>query len=137
MAAVTPVGRCNELSAGSSALDDPEYGIPWILGVVGDPLPGKAEFLQAAALLAAASTGSCCPCRLQDGVWTALVSCPLDTWEEVFGEPQRVTEYLDASTHRSLQTWQHECSDGLVTCIGHLLERPQGRWVVLTRACFF
>ena len=34
------------------------------------------------------------------------------------------------------ETWEHECCDGKISCVGHLFDRVQGGpWVIVARAC--
>ena len=62
------------------------------------------------------------------------VSCSRDDWVKVFGEPECVEEIAVPSTKPVQCRWKHSCSDGSVTCIGHLFEQSPGvRWVVVMR----
>jgi hypothetical protein len=62
------------------------------------------------------------------------VSCSRDTWVEVFGEPECVEEIAVPSAKHVLHLWKHRCSDGSVTCMGHLFEQSPGiHWVVVMR----
>ena len=62
------------------------------------------------------------------------VSCSHAEWLKVFGEPECVEEIAIPSTTCALHLWKHFCSDGPVTCIGHLFERSPGvRQVVVMR----
>ncbi len=65
----------------------------------------------------------------------AYVSCPLETWTEVFGNPKGIEEYGGRPKSRlPLNVWQHSCADGPIMCIGHLFERSPGvPWVVTFR----
>ncbi len=66
----------------------------------------------------------------------AFLSCRLRTWRMVFGKPGNILDHRDAATNIPLQTWEHECRDGKITCVGHLFERvPGGPWVILARLC--
>jgi len=63
--------------------------------------------------------------------------CRYDRWVEAFGEPEAVSPEFDSAVGAAIRTWQHQCVDGPVTCIGHLFEHPAGvRWVVVARVCF-
>ena len=65
------------------------------------------------------------------------VSCSHDHWREVFGAPDCVEEIPVPSTTHCLHRWKHSCSDGSVTCVGHLFEQSPGvPWVVVTRVAF-
>lgn len=62
------------------------------------------------------------------------VSCPRDHWVEIFGEPECVEEIPVPASQYVLYRWRHFCSDGSVTCIGHLFEQSAGGlWVVVMR----
>jgi len=63
--------------------------------------------------------------------------CRYDQWVQAFGEPEVVSPGLDSAVGATVRTWQHQCVDGPVTCIGHLFEHPSGvRWVIVARVCF-
>ena len=60
------------------------------------------------------------------------VSCSRDDWVEVFGEPEGVEEIIVSSSEYVFYRWKHSCSDGWITCIGHLFDRSPGlSWVVV------
>lgn len=62
------------------------------------------------------------------------VSCSQETWNKVFGPPVDAEDYQDPQSNQPLHLWKHFCSDGPVTCIGHLFQQTSGvRWVVLMR----
>ena len=62
------------------------------------------------------------------------LSCSQDDWTKVFGEPECVEEVRVRRPGEAVHLWKHFCSDGHVTCTGHLFEQARGsRWVVLTR----
>ena len=64
------------------------------------------------------------------------LSCPHDTWAQVFGQMRGAEPRDTAAGNPGVQVWEHHCSDGAVTCIGHLFERSPGvRWVVVVRVC--
>jgi len=64
------------------------------------------------------------------------LSCPQDMWVQVFGEMRGAETHDSAADNSGVQVWEHRCSDGAVTCIGHLFERsPGARWVVVVRVC--
>ena len=65
------------------------------------------------------------------------VSCSRDTWVAVFGDPDCIEEVVVPSTNYLLHLWKHFCTDGVVTCIGHLFEQSPGvHWVVVMRVTF-
>jgi hypothetical protein len=65
------------------------------------------------------------------------VSCSRDDWVNIFGEPECIEEITVPSTKHVLNRWKHFCSDGSVTCIGHLFERSPGiHWIVVMRVIF-
>jgi hypothetical protein len=97
----------------------------------------RADFMHAVEVLSV--IGPSCDCRAElpwDGRPT-LVVCRYETWERIFGEPEQVQIAAVGPMHRPFHVWRHVCSDGPVQCVGHLLERPQGACVVLTRICLF
>ncbi len=75
-----------------------------------------------------------------DEVQAVALSCPQDAWVGAFGEPERITEYCETVTARSLracQCWEHQCVDGMAKCIGRLFERlPDGSRLILLRVSF-
>ena len=98
--------------------------------------PGsRGDFLQALQQLGAEPK----VCRLQDGhntrkMMQVHVSCSHDDWVKVFGKTECVEEIPIAASKRVLYRWKHLCSDGSVTCIGHLFEQSPGvSWVVMMR----
>ncbi len=100
----------------------------------------RADFLDALWLLAAelANLGSTSmpPSDETCRVWRVFVSCPFTTWQQTFGDPQAVTHYEHDSIRYPVAVWQHQCSDGLVKCVGHILQEPrQQRRIVVARVC--
>ncbi len=66
------------------------------------------------------------------------VSCSRETWTTVFGEPDCIEAIGDSMAKDSLYLWKHFCTDGPITCIGHLFERwPGESWVVVVRVSLF
>lgn len=66
--------------------------------------------------------------------YVACLSCEWETWIEILGEPQDVSDHYDLLTHFPFQAWQQPVGDGVVMCVGHLFERAPGRrWVTLAR----
>ncbi|MGO8745152.1 MAG: hypothetical protein ACLQNE_04105 [Thermoguttaceae bacterium] len=62
------------------------------------------------------------------------VSCSYKSWVRVFGELEDVEAAGTTPTRTSLYVWKHRCTDGVVTCVGHLLERSPGvKWMVIVR----
>jgi hypothetical protein len=62
------------------------------------------------------------------------VSCSRAHWTEVFGEPECTEEVGSPAAKDSLYLWKHFCTDGPITCIGHLFVRwPGVSWVVVVR----
>jgi hypothetical protein len=102
--------------------------------VAHDP-DSRGDFLQALQLLGAEPNISRLQrCRSTCRIMRVHVSCSRDNWIEIFGEPECVEEIVVPSTKHVLNLWKHSCSDGLVTCIGHLFEQSPGvRWIVVTR----
>jgi len=63
--------------------------------------------------------------------------CRYDQWVQAFGEPEGVSPAFNSTVGATVHTWQHQCVDGPVTCIGHLFEAPSGvRWVIVARVGF-
>lgn len=63
--------------------------------------------------------------------------CRYHQWVQAFGELEAVSPEFDSAARATVHTWQHQCVDGLVTCIGHLFEHPAGvRWVIVARVYF-
>ena len=100
----------------------------------------KADFIQALRILGARvrkafflyqhGSAECHEIRV------AVLSCRRRTWTMVFGTPANIMDRRDAMTNMPLQTWEHQCRDGKITCVGHLFDRvPDGPWVILARAC--
>ena len=108
-------------------------GIPWF-HVADDP-GSRGDCLRALQQLGAGPEIH----RLLDSrngrpVRRVHVSCSREKWTEIFGEPECVEEIVVPSTRRVLHRWKHLCSDGSVTCIGHLFEHSPGvQWVVVMR----
>jgi hypothetical protein len=100
--------------------------------------PGsRRDFLQALQLLdGGLSVGQIQAKRSLFEVLPVHLSCPHETWATVFGEMQGVDAPHSAADNPNIQIWEHRCTDGPVTCIGHLFERSPGvGWVVLVRVC--
>jgi hypothetical protein len=96
--------------------------------------PGsRADFLQALQQLGAEPELH----RLQSSrnarrMMRVHVSCSYENWIKVFGEPECVEEIV-VSKHVQYR-WKHFCTDGAITCVGHLFEQSPGvSWVVVMR----
>jgi hypothetical protein len=100
------------------------------------PRGSRADFAHAVEVLAAISPG-CFWRPVSERLMATLVTCPYETWERIFGQPDEVTVCGDESADSPVYTWTHVLSDGPVRCVGHLVERESDRWVVLTRVCLF
>ena len=106
-----------------------------VLGIQGfhathDP-GSRGDFLQALHQLGAEPKIHRLPTRLAMHVH---VSCSQEHWTEIFGEPECVEEVVVPWGKHALHRWKHFCSDGPITCIGHLFERSPGVcWVVVVR----
>lgn len=60
------------------------------------------------------------------------VSSSRGDWEEVFGEIECIEEGRVAEPKNLPYRWKHFCTDGPVTCHGHLFEQQSGApWVVV------
>ena len=102
-----------------------------VLGIQGFHVahdPGsRGDFLQALQQLGAEPK----ICRLQDRrnscrMVRVHVSCFRGDWVKVFGEPENVEEIPVPVSENALYRWKHFCSDGSVTCVGHLFEQSPG-----------
>ncbi len=98
--------------------------------------PGsRADFLQALQQLGAGPALH----RLQRSDSTRKmtrlhVSCSRADWVKVFGEPECVEEISVPVSKYVQYRWKHFCSDGSITCVGHLFEQSPGvSWVVAMR----
>lgn len=101
--------------------------------------PGsRGDFFQALQLLGAG------PAVRHLGGITRLMArvhatCSREQWVQIFGEPECVEEHSlpPPSSRHALHLWKHFCSDGPVTCLGHLFVQSTGMpWVVVMRvAC--
>lgn len=98
--------------------------------------PGsRADFIQALQQLGAEpKIGRLQNSRNSRRMVQVHVSCSRDNWTEIFGEPECVEEITVPTSKYVLYRWKHFCSDGSVTCIGHLFEQSPGIcWVVVMR----
>jgi hypothetical protein len=96
------------------------------------PAGSKLDFLRALEIL-----GTRVP-WMDTGIAVHAVwlHCPRYTWEQVFGRLERLTDRRRSADWLPLHTWEHRCTDGSVTCIGHVLEGPFGEaWITLVRIC--
>jgi hypothetical protein len=98
--------------------------------------PGsRGDFLQALQQLGAEPR----VCRLQSSrntrkMMPVHLSCSREHWADIFGEPECIEEIPVPKSKYVLYRWKHFCSDGSVTCIGHLFEKSLGvDWVVVMR----
>jgi hypothetical protein len=108
-------------------------GVPWFHV---PHVPGsRSDFLQALQQLGAGPEIH----RLRDSrrrrpTRRVHISCSEDNWTEIFGQPQCIEETVGSAPKPGLHRWTHWCSDGSVTCIGHLFEHSPGvPWVVVMR----
>jgi hypothetical protein len=122
---------CSSYAARASELTRTEPTLPITA-------PGsRRDFLQALQLLdSGSSVGQVQIKRSRFEVLPVHLSCSHETWARVFGEMQDVDAPQSPADHPSVQIWEHQCTDGPVTCIGHVFERSPGLgWVVLVRVC--
>ncbi len=102
-------------------------------GVRFSHVPGsRGDFLQALQLLGAEPAIR----RLhhRQARWTVPVhvSCAHEVWTDVFGPPAVIEDCGSVPARHLFQRWKHFCSNGPITCTGHLFERkPGNRWVVV------
>jgi len=110
-----------------------------VLGVQGFHVahdPGsRGDFLQALQLLGAEpKIHGLQSSRNTRRMMRVHVTCSRDDWTEIFGEPECIEEISIPTSKHVLYRWKHFCSDGSVTCIGHLFEQSPGvSWVVVMR----
>ena len=98
--------------------------------------PGtRGDFLQALHLLGAkAGTGARPALGGTRLILPVHISCSRENWIEVFGEPDYIEDVSASASKNSLYLWKHYCSDGPITCNGHLFDRRPGMpWVVAVR----
>jgi hypothetical protein len=71
-------------------------------------------------------------------VLAAFVVCSYDTWKQTFGEPRDIQECRGVVSCPPVDVWEQACSEGVVHCVGHILDDPHnGQMVILTRVCLF
>ena len=104
------------------------------------PPGSKADFIQALRILGAGLPNASFLYEYgypgSREIQRVFLSCPLGTWRRVFGKPESVIDHCENLANMPLQTWEHECLDGTIICIGHLFERVPGEpWVILARVC--
>ena len=95
-------------------------------------------FLQALRLIGA--TGGVTYCHTLVGqpgteeVHSGFLSCPRKVWVQAFGELENVVHREDPGTRSPPDAWCYECTDGPVTCVGHLFERcPDQEWMIVKK----
>ena len=92
------------------------------------------DFVHAVHVLGAGTNRGRIPLDVAARILRVHVGCPYDTWLKVFGEPENLEAMAADSGDLPLYVWRHACSDGPVTCIGHLYERTPGmKWVLAVR----
>jgi hypothetical protein len=66
------------------------------------------------------------------GVETTLhrvrLTCPMSAWDRVFGKPATVAQQYGPRGMLVFQTWEYQCGDGSVLCLGPLDEPADGTW---------
>jgi hypothetical protein len=99
-------------------------------------LLSKADFLHAVATV---TEGSGTPAGSGgEDMEAVFVTCPYDTWKQAFGEPRDFREYRGIVSDPPVEVWEQPCSDGMVRCVGYLVNDPHhGPWVIVTRVCLF
>jgi hypothetical protein len=66
------------------------------------------------------------------------VTAPCDTWVKIFGQPRGIEDQYDPFMGMVFQTWVQECTDGPITCVGHLCRHAPGRrWITLGTVRFY
>lgn len=102
------------------------------------PTQSRRDFLQSLELLGARPSLCTASGEKARRTLPVLVSCSYGAWRRLFGEPQEVATHNVPSARETISVWRHSCTDGPVTCIGHLSERSPGvRWVILIRVGFY
>jgi hypothetical protein len=132
-----PVGDRSHLGYTEKALS--ALGVPSVVGGSIAANGSEHDFFRALETLGAKSTIRRLAAR--DGAYRIVpvhVSCPYETWVNVFGEPESVTEHHTTPTGLAVQVWEHRCEEGPVTCVGHFFDHLSGfQWVVLVRVGLF
>lgn len=98
----------------------------------------QADFIQALRILGtifSSRTSQLDPWQPTElGIQAVFLNCSLDTWEWVFGAPRNIVHHAYSAVKRCVQTWECLCEDGVVMCVGHLVQHASGgERVVLTR----
>ena len=108
----------------------------YVASVNGKELRTRKQFLQTLEQLGGKPGVSYCnsagDARKIDEVHTGFLSCSRNTWEYHFGEPRSIAEHREFAVRLPLQSWEHQCADGPVKCVGRLFDRwPDGPWVIV------
>lgn len=103
------------------------------MGVRFSQAPGsRGDFLQALQLLGAGPTIRRLHQRRARWTVPVHVSCAYEVWTRIFGPPAVIEDCGNAPLRHLFQRWKHFCSNGPITCTGHLFEQKPGtRWVVV------
>jgi hypothetical protein len=132
-----PVGDRSHLGYTEKA--SAALGVPSVVGGSIAANGSEHDFFRALETLGAKSTIRRLAAR--DAAYRIVpvhVSCPYETWVNVFGEPESVTENHTTPTRLAVQVWEHRCEEGPVTCVGHIFDHLSGfKWVVLVRVGLF
>lgn len=98
----------------------------------------RRDFVRAVRALAGSVAGGG---RLgNNGPWAfggGLLSCPREDWLRALGREERLTAHYDGSGRMVLQTWQYDCSDGVVLCVGSQHGPPTGNARITLDALYF
>ena len=89
----------------------------------------REDFLQ--ALRAMGATGGVTHSQVgtpdTEEVHGGFLSCSREAWVQAFGEPENVVAREDQETRGAPDTWCYRCTDGPVTCVGHLFDAALAR----------
>jgi hypothetical protein len=60
------------------------------------------------------------------------------SFRAIFGQPRGIEDQYDPFMGMVFQTWVQECTDGPITCVGHLCRHAPGRrWITLGTVRFY
>jgi hypothetical protein len=65
-------------------------------------------------------------------VQTVSVSCPLDNWIALVGQPQHVHLQFDLPRAKWECSWQQSLPSGPIRCLGHIFQKSSGiNWIIV------
>ena len=91
------------------------------------PAGTRGDFIRALRILGARVGAKVADPECADQeVQFVAIRCGANTWNQVFGEPQSVTCHNDPLLRQPFHAWRHTCTDGPLTCIGHIFTPGNG-----------